>query len=318
MQHTLLGPLDDTPVDGIPGYAEQVTTYVTQATAAGFLVIVDLHNYNRYAINAFDAAGHPTPVGAFTQHVFGDGTLGVTALADVWTKLAKRFLGNNRVVFGLMNEPHRFPCDQEQKKPDGTPVYPSGTSDHDWCTKYKIPSDIWFACLQQVIYGIRGTGADQLILVPNSHGSDVEHWDTDVWCPLGGPKDSIAALAIQDTSVNNLAFDMHEYRNTEFATYADQMEVVTTWAMAQNKRLFLSEFGVEKTDPSGQSALDSLLDYLDANADVWLGWTPWDDAEDDNDHPFTLTVKDPTTQDREDGPQLKAKWYDNHLTPNTV
>src|SRR5205823_1295982 len=61
VQHTVQGPLDDTPrPDGTPGYAQQVTTYVTQATAAGFLVIVDLHNYNRYAADAFDAAGNPT------------------------------------------------------------------------------------------------------------------------------------------------------------------------------------------------------------------------------------------------------------------
>jgi endoglucanase len=321
VQHTLQGELDDTAKpDGTPGYAQQVTTYVTQATAAGFLVIVDLHNYNRYAVDAFDAAGNPTPVGAFTQHVFGDGTLGVTDLVDVWTRLATRFLGNSRVVFGLMNEPHRFPCDQEQTKADGTPVYLPGTPEHDWCTKYKIPSDIWFACLQQVIYGIRRTGADQLILVPNSHGSDVEHWNSDVWHPLGGPKDSIAALTIQDTSVDNLAFDMHQYRNPAFETYAKQMEEVTTWAKAQtpNRRLFLSEFGVMKTDPNGQDALDSLLDHLDANADVWLGWTPWDDADDDDKHPYTLTVVDPTTLDRKDGPQLKAGWYDKHLTPNTV
>src|SRR4051794_24745727 len=42
VQHTLQGPLDDTPKpDGTLGYAQQVTTYVTAATAAGFLVIVD-------------------------------------------------------------------------------------------------------------------------------------------------------------------------------------------------------------------------------------------------------------------------------------
>jgi endoglucanase len=243
----------------------------------------------------------------------------VADLVDAWTRLATLFLGNSGVVLGLMNEPHDFPCDQDQMTADDKPVYPKGTPQYEWCTKYKIPSDIWFACLQQVIYAIRRTGADHLVLVPNSRGSDVKHWNE--WSPLGGPMDNVAALAIQDTIPDKLAFDIHEYRNPAFPTYADQMKVVTAWAQAQTpkKQLFLSEFGVEKTDPAGQSALDSLLDYLDTNADVWFGWTPWDDAEDDAKHPYTLTVVQPTTLDRADGPQMKWYTHDNeHLTPNTI
>ena len=67
------------------------------------------------------------------------------------------------------------------------------------------------------------------------------------------------------------------------------------------------------------SLVDSLLDYLDANADVWFGWTPWDDAEDDATHPYTLTVVDKTTLARSDGPQMGWYTHDNkHLKPNTV
>jgi hypothetical protein len=43
-----------------------------------------------------------------------------------------------------------------------------------------------------MIDAIRETGADQLILVPNSRGSDVDHWAT--YSPNGGSLDSVAAL----------------------------------------------------------------------------------------------------------------------------
>lgn len=279
LQHTLQQPLD-------APYTKQVTAFVEQATATGWLVTVDLHNYNRYATGAFDSTGKMTPVGVFTQHVFGDGTLGVAALVDVWTRLASLFVGNSNVAFGLMNEPHDFP----------------------------VPSDIWFACLQQVIYAIRGTGADQLILVPNSRGSDVSHWKDNP--PNGGPLDSEAALAITDTSVNNYAFDMHAYHDSGAgSSYSKEVSVVTGWARDNGKKLFLSELGVEKDDLNGAAALTDLFTYLNANADVWLGWAPWDDADPDPTKPYTLTLED-LAGNRIDGPQMP--WYKPHLTPNTV
>src|SRR4051794_23916141 len=42
LQHTLNGPLDTV-------YRDNLKTYVTEATSNGFAVIIDLHNYGRYA-----------------------------------------------------------------------------------------------------------------------------------------------------------------------------------------------------------------------------------------------------------------------------
>ena len=41
-----------------------------------------------------------------------------------------------------------------------------------------------------------------------------------------------------------------------------------------NKRGFLGEFG-SATDATSLAALDDILNYVDANSDVWLGWTYW-------------------------------------------
>jgi endoglucanase len=171
LQHDLNGPLD-------PVYINQVLAFVNQANAAGWLIIIDLHNYNRYAAGAFNAAGVQVPT--YKQRIFGDGFLDTSHWVDVWTKIAAMFLGNPDVVFNIMNEPHDFP----------------------------VISDTWFSNSQSVIDAIRGTGADQLILVPNSRGSDVDHWATSA--PNGGSLDSVAALTITDS---NYAFDMHAYQD---------------------------------------------------------------------------------------------------------
>src|SRR5436190_7924878 len=169
LQHELNGDLDK-------AYKNQVASFVKQANAGGWAVILDLHNYNRYAIGAFDDTGQQ--VNTYSQQILGDGTLSIDHLADVWTKLATLFKRTSKVIFNIMNEPHDFP----------------------------IESDDWFPMIQTVIDAIRAAGAKQLILVPNSRGSDVDHWNT--YAPNGGSLDSVASLTITD-SANNYAFDMH-------------------------------------------------------------------------------------------------------------
>lgn len=269
LQHELYGDLD-------PSYTEQVTSFVNEADLSGFSVIVDLHNYNRYATGAFDEKGVQKTDGSYTKHIFGDGFLNTSHLVNVWTRLANLFLEKANVVLNLMNEPHDFP----------------------------VTSDVWFSNIQTVINAIRSTGAGHLILVPNSRGSDVEHWDA--YSPNGGKLDSIAALAIADP-LDNFAFDMHAYQDdpSSATSYADLIRPVTAWAKSHGRRLFLSELGVIDSSAHGGPALANLLEYLNDNSDVWLGWTPW------NLPPYSLT---PEGRYTEDGPQMA--WYSPYLTPN--
>jgi endoglucanase len=267
LQHELNGPLNSV-------YTNQVLAFVTQATAAGWLIIIDLHNYNRYAVGAFDAAGVQIPT--YQQRIFGDGFLDTSHLVDVWTRIAAMFLGNPNVVFNLMNEPHDFP----------------------------VISDTWFSNSQSVIDAIRGTGADQLILVPNSRGSDVDHWA--VYAPNGGSLDSVAALTIADS---NYAFDMHAYQDapSSATSYVKLLIPVTQWAKDNGKHLFLSELGIANEASNGELALGNLLDYLNNNNDVWIGWTAWNLA------PYNVTAPGNYTAD---GPEMT--WYTPFLTPNIV
>gem|GEM_PF-6789074 len=245
VQHTLNGPLT-------PAYVSGMMAYIDAATSAGFYVILDLHNYNRYAENTHDASGAQVP--GYVQRVMGDGVLTPAHLADVWVKLTNLVLANPKVILNLMNESHDFPMTSTQ----------------------------WFAGIQTVMDAIRATGSTHLILVPNSRSSDVDHWDT--YAPNGGPLDSVAALAIHD-SANHYAFDMHAYQGhpSSSSSYANLVSKVTQWARTHDKKLFLSEMGAVTGAANGSSGIGGLLSYLNSNNDVWLGWTPWDLA------PYSLT-----------------------------
>jgi endoglucanase len=273
LQHDLKGPFD-------ADYLGKIVHFVTDATAGGWLVVVDLHNYGRYATGAYDPAGKQVASG-WTQHVMNDGVLGTDDLVDVWVRLVKELPDHPNVVFGLMNEPH----------------FPKATTN--------VTSNTWFSdIVQTVINAIRAAGAGQLILVPNTWGSDVSHWDTQAHG--GGDLDSVAALAVSDPADNH-AFDMHCYQGqpSTATSYADQVVTVTQWAHQNKKKLFLSEMGVEDSDPNGAVALGGLLSYLDDNSDVWIGWTPW------NLSPYTVTVRD---QYGNVGPGPQLPWYRPHLT----
>jgi endoglucanase len=128
------------------GYLGRIEEFIFNATSRGFLVIIDLHNYSRYATGAVSASGVETAT--FTRNTYGGGLLNASHLVDVWTKLADEFKGHSQVAFGIMNEPH------------------------DFIGEYNT----WFDDLQNVVTAIRSTGAKQLVLVPNSRGSDVDHW----------------------------------------------------------------------------------------------------------------------------------------------
>jgi hypothetical protein len=269
LQHTLLGALDTT-------YQTNLINYVNQATAAGYTVIVDLHNYNRYAVGAFTSSGSQSS--SYTQHVLGDGTLTNAHLIDVWSKLSKLFLGNTKVIFELMNEPHDF----------------------------SITSTNYFAMINDQIAAIRATGATQLILVPNSRASDVDHWSS--YAPNGGPVDAIAALAVKD-SLNNFAYAMHAYQDnpTSATSYSTLLTEVTNWAKTNGKKLFLTEMGSTSTAANGAVGVAGALQYMNANSDVWMGWVPWNLA------PYLLT---PDSNYTTDGPSMA--WYTPYIGKATV
>lgn len=108
-----------------------------------------------------------------------------------------------------------------------------------------------------------------------------------------------------EDSANNYAYDMHAYQSapSSCTSYRDLITNVTSWATTNHKKLFLSELGVDYRSANGACAISSLLSYMNAHADVWIGWTPWDLP------PYLLTSGH-TADDAE------MAWYSPFLTPN--
>eukprot|EP00029_Vermamoeba_vermiformis_P002176 TRINITY_DN12558_c0_g1_i1.p1 TRINITY_DN12558_c0_g1~~TRINITY_DN12558_c0_g1_i1.p1 ORF type:complete len:553 (+),score=96.32 TRINITY_DN12558_c0_g1_i1:16-1674(+) len=177
-----------------------------------------------------------------------------SSLADLWTKLANQFKSNSRVIFGIMNEPNT------------------------------MSTVTWRDNANAAIVAIRATGSTNLILVPGNGWTAAGSW-TDTWYDTASTQVSNAAamLGITD-SRNNYAFELHTYFDYDSSgthveclpppTVPSHLHVITNWLKTNNKRGFLGEFG-----GSGQSnctkAFNDSLNYLEANSDVWLGWTYW-------------------------------------------
>jgi len=209
---------------------------VSYATAKGLYVVLDPHNCARYSKNLIGSK--EVPFAAFT---------------DLWTRLAKAYGNNNRVIFGLTNEPHDMP--------DATLIEGE----------------------QAAINAIRATGARNLILVPGNNWTGAYSW-------CGWSTNSKIMLAITDPG-NNFAFEVHQYVDSDSTgTKADitkndptigvqRLTAFTNWCKTNHRRGFLGEFAVANSTISGTgigtATISNMLTYIESNQDVWLGWTWW-------------------------------------------
>jgi len=184
---------------------------------------------------------------------YGAGVIGGSVpnadFADFWSRLAQEFKNNPRIFFGLMNEPHSMRTEQ------------------------------WVTAANAAIQAIRATGATNLILVPGNAWSGAHSWSSSWY----GTPNAVAMLSIQDPG-NNMAFEVHQYLDGDSsgtssscvsATIGGQrMQNFTNWLRANGKRGFLGEFGGGR-DSVCAAAIGDIVSHLEANADVYLGWTYW-------------------------------------------
>jgi hypothetical protein len=93
---------------------------------------------------------------------------------------------------------------------------------------------------------------------------------------------AVAMLNISDP-LNNFVFEVHQYFDSDGSGTHDtclpppignqSFVAVTGWMRQYNYTVLLTEFGGGYYDPNCRQAIQDCLDYLDANKDVWLGWT---------------------------------------------
>ena len=181
--------------------------------------------------------------------VVGSAALPDAALADFWGRLAERYGGNPDVIFGLMNEPHSMPTEQ------------------------------WLSAANAAIAAIRAAGAANLVLVPGNAWTGAHSWGQG-W--YGTPNADVMGGVVDPGG--NYAYELHQYLDGDSSgtsptcvapsAGAQRLAFVTGWLRARGARGFLGEFGAA-ANPNCLDGLDALLDYVDANTDVWLGWTYW-------------------------------------------
>ncbi|KAK3942499.1 glycoside hydrolase family 5 protein [Diplogelasinospora grovesii] len=219
-------------------YYKQAIDYITKTKKA--YAILDPHNYMRYN----DPSSQP-----FSGSVIGNTTdpkAATTAqFGAVWGELAKRFADNEKVIFGLMNEPH------------------------------DMPSSLLLANLQAAVDGIRKSGAKNLIIAPGNSWTGGHSWTQ------GGSEASSNWLYKIVDPLNNTAIDIHEYLDQDYSgghlactqPAATNLAAVTAWLEEHNLKAFITEFGGSNTT-NCTTMLSDMLDYM-ANNDVYIGWTAW-------------------------------------------
>ncbi|MDP9001276.1 MAG: glycoside hydrolase family 5 protein, partial [Myxococcota bacterium] len=214
---------------------------VTDMIAAGAVVILDAHNYARYASAAEISSGK-------LADTIGSPAVPNSAFADFWKRLATLYANNVHVVFDLMNEP----------------------------VGLKTPQ-IWPDAAQAAVLAIRGTGAKNLILIEGNEWADAKNWPhlSDSLKNVADPAKNIAfeAHAYPDDSGGGGSDTCTDVNRAVY-----QLEPFTAWLRLHHARGFLGEFSAGTSihaDPKCLTAVDNELKHVAANADVYIGWAYW-------------------------------------------
>jgi endoglucanase len=213
----------------------QLAHLVGEITRRGHTAILDPHNYAKRRIAADGWAN---------EHVIGSIAVPIRAFEDFWRRLASAFKSNDRVVFGLMNEP------------------------------YGLSAAAWLEIANRAIAAIRGSGAGNLMTVPGTNYTGAHSWlssGNDVFANVSDP-------------ANRFAIEVHQYVDdnssgtspeaTSGTCGSDRLRVFQKWARANKLKAFLGEFGAAD-NPAALNALADICQEMSANPDVWLGWTAW-------------------------------------------
>jgi endoglucanase len=247
---------------------------VDYAASLGASVVLDVHNYGRYS----SAAGIQTLGDSLTDADF----------SNLWSQLGAAFSGDANVIFDLMNEPH------------------------DMSTETVVNFT------NSALAAIRAAGATNLALVEGNGYSGGHSWEQNWY----GTPNSVAMLNIVDPG-HNMAFEVHQYvddnpgtdadysgttDNVESATIAaEKLAGFTDWLRANGLRGFLGELGTPDSD-LGVQAMFNGVNFVEENADVWMGWTLWSGGPwwDDPDTGKRYILSLNPLSDGSEAPQLAA------------
>lgn len=212
-----------------------LVSVVETAASKGMRVVLDTHNYAKRRIADDEWTA---------EYLIGSMQVPTSTFADYCGRLAQVFKGNASVIFGLMNEPAQ------------------------------IGAEAWLQIANDGVASLRREGADQLILVPGVDYTGAHSWLTahnDLMSNIVDPR-------------NNFAFEVHQYLDQDSSGTSptavnnrigsERVAAFQNWAREKGFKAFLGEFAAG-SDAISLSALRDLCSTLEANPDVWLGWSAW-------------------------------------------
>ncbi|KAK7941566.1 uncharacterized protein PG986_013953 [Apiospora aurea] len=180
--------------------------------------------------------------------VIGQGGPADDTFVALWTALANKYKSQSKIVFGVMNEPHDLTI---------------GT---------------WAQTVQKVVTAIRNTGAtSQMILLPGTDYTSAANFISN------GSGPELLKVKNPDGGVSGLIFDVHKYSDSDNSgTHVEcttnnidnAFAPLATWLRSNRRQAFLSETGGGNVASCG-TVICQQLDYINANNDVYLGWTSW-------------------------------------------
>jgi aryl-phospho-beta-D-glucosidase BglC (GH1 family) len=137
VQRTLGGPLHDRSM-------KRLLAVVGRANAAGLHVILSMHNFGAYWLWDGEQG---------VRRAIGSGKVPIRYYTNVWTRLAKRFAGNDDVSFAIMSEPVGLPSKGDLS-----------------------PAELWEKASQKAVDAIRATGDTRSLLINGYRWSSLADW----------------------------------------------------------------------------------------------------------------------------------------------
>jgi endoglucanase len=214
---------------------DRLIAVVDSAARKGLRVVLDTHNYAKRRIADDEWA---------LEYLIGSMQVPTSAFADYCGRLARTFQGNPSVIFGLMNEPAQ------------------------------IGVEAWLQIANQGVASIRSEHAQQLILVPGVDYTGAHSW-------LSAHNDLMGNVV---DPANNFALEVHQYFDQDSSGTSptavnnrigsERVAAFQNWAREKGFKAFLGEFA-SASDAVSLDALRDLCSTLEANADVWTGWSAW-------------------------------------------
>ncbi|CAK7205349.1 Endoglucanase EG-II [Sporothrix eucalyptigena] len=203
---------------------------VQACLATGAYCIIDIHNYARW-----------------NGQIIGQGGPTNDQFANLWSQLATKYAAQQKIIFGIMNEPHDVP-----------------------------DIDKWADSVQAAVTAIRAVAAKQMILLPGNDWTSAQQMPT-----KSGP--ALLKVKNPDGSFDGLIIDVHKYldsdnsgTHTECVTdnISTAFSPLATWLRANKRQALNTETGGGNT-ASCQKYLCSQIQFLNQNSDVFLGYVGW-------------------------------------------